>query len=51
MIAFIKDNWATILVGIAVLGAVALAIRSMVKDKKCGKACGGCPYAGTCHKK
>jgi hypothetical protein len=43
----------TIIVGAVVLAAVALAIRSMIKDKKAGKSiqCGGdCKHCGGhCH--
>lgn len=43
----------TIVVGAVVLGIVALAVRSMVRDKKAGKSlqCGGdCKHCGGhCH--
>jgi hypothetical protein len=43
----------TIVVGLIVLAVVALAVRSMVKDKKAGKSiqCGGdCSHCGrNCH--
>ncbi|MGN1180778.1 MAG: FeoB-associated Cys-rich membrane protein [Suilimivivens sp.] len=43
----------TVIVGAIVLGIVALAIRSMVRDKKAGKSlqCGGdCKHCkGHCH--
>lgn len=43
----------TVIVGAVVLGIVALAVRSMVRDKKAGKSlqCGGdCKHCGGhCH--
>ncbi|MDE7247832.1 MAG: FeoB-associated Cys-rich membrane protein [Lachnospiraceae bacterium] len=42
----------TVIVLAIVAGAVALAIRSMIKDKKAGKSlqCGGdCSRCGGCH--
>ncbi|XCP84783.1 FeoB-associated Cys-rich membrane protein [Roseburia hominis] len=41
----------TLVVGVLVLAAVALAIRSMHNDKKQGKGCGGdCSHCGgACH--
>lgn len=45
----------TILVLLAVCGIVALAIRSMAKNKKegksaCGCGCGACAMSEICHK-
>lgn len=43
----------TVIVGVVVVGAVGLIVRSMVKDKKAGKSlqCGGdCSHCGGhCH--
>lgn len=42
----------TVIVLAVVAGAVALAVRSMIKDKKAGKSthCGGdCGHCGGCH--
>lgn len=42
-------NMGTLIVGAVVLGVVALAVRSMVRDKKNGKSlqCGGdCKHCG-----
>ncbi len=42
----------TVFVGALVLGAIVLAVRSMVRDKKNGKSiqCGGdCSHCGHCH--
>ena len=42
----------TLIVGLLIIGAVALAIRSMARDKKNGKSmhCGGeCGRCGGCH--
>lgn len=51
--ALFYSNISTILVGLVVIGIVALAVRSIIKDKKSGKGCGGgcsgCAGSGTCH--
>ena len=41
----------TLIVGLLIIGAVALAIRSMARDKKNGKSnCGGdCSHCRGCH--
>ncbi len=41
----------TVVVFLVVAGIVALAIRSMIKDRKAGKSaqCGDCPRCGKCH--
>lgn len=41
----------TAVVLLIVAGAAALAIRSIVKDKKAGKSaqCGDCTHCGGCH--
>jgi len=57
MMAWISENLATIVVGLAVLGIVVLVVRSMYKNKKagkscsCGSSCSGCASAGMCHTK
>ncbi len=46
------DNLATIVVGVILLIAVVLALRSMLKTYKsgeCGGGCSGCTCAGACH--
>lgn len=56
MLNFITDNLGTIGV-LAVLSAiVALAVYSLIKNKKegktsCGCSCGSCAMADKCHKK
>ncbi|MCI8465930.1 MAG: FeoB-associated Cys-rich membrane protein [Lachnospiraceae bacterium] len=40
------ENLATVLIGMALLGLVILAVRSIWRDKKQGKACGSC--GGNC---
>ena len=40
------NAWDVIL-GLLIAAAVALAIRSMIRQRKSG-GCGGCPYAGSC---
>ena len=43
MSEFLYGNLSTILIGLAVLVLVLLAVRSIWRDKKRGKSCGGCP--------
>jgi hypothetical protein len=54
MLVFLKANIATIIVLLVVIAAVALAVYSIIKNKKAGKSscgcnCSGCPNAGSCH--
>ena len=47
---WLMANAYTILVAGAVAGAVGLALRSMIRDKKQGKTCcGDCSRCGGCH--
>lgn len=46
MIDFLAENWGTLLVGAAVLAAVVSAATRLIKDKRSGKACSGCPGCG-----
>lgn len=46
MFDFFMENLSTILVALVVFGCVLLAMRSIHRDKKNGKACSGC--AGGC---
>ena len=56
MLTYISNNLATILVGLAILGAVVWVIAGMVKKKKSGKpigcscGCSQCPSASDCHR-
>lgn len=56
MLAFITQNLGTILVGAALLAAVAGICVHLIRAKKnaqsagCGCGCGGCPGAPYCHK-
>lgn len=51
---FIMENLSTVIVGLILLGIVALSIHSIVKMKKagksvlCGGSCGGCSGACGC---
>jgi hypothetical protein len=45
---WIMENLSSILVGLALALLFAMAIRSMLKGKKTGGSCAGCPSAGTC---
>lgn len=54
MIAFLRDNFATLLVLIAIGIYVALSIKSIIKNKKegklsCGGCCGSCTGCGSCN--
>ena len=56
MLQWISANIGTILISLVLLAVVALIIRSMVHDKKQGKAscggnCAGCAACGSCHNK
>ena len=35
--------WATIIISVILVAVVCLLIRSLVRDHKNGKGCGGCP--------
>lgn len=48
----------TIIVSILVLAAIVAVIAKLIRDKRngknitsCGGNCGGCPMAGSCHRK
>jgi hypothetical protein len=43
-------NTPTVIAVIALVAAVFFAVRYIVKEKKKGNRCIGCPYAGTCEK-
>lgn len=43
---FLYGNLATILIGLILLGLMALAVRSIWRDKKQGKSCKSC--GGSC---
>lgn len=54
--AFLAENWGTILVGAVVACAVVLVVVKLYRDKKhgktsCGCGCDNCPSSGMCHKK
>lgn len=53
MISFIIDHAGTLLVGLIVLGAVALAFRSVQRNKQrggCGCGCEGCSQSCASYK-
>lgn len=53
MIAWIAENYGTILVGAAVLAAMALAVASLLRNRKtggCSSGCTGCAHADACKK-
>ena len=55
MLTWFIDNLATILIGLALAGVVALIIVVMIRNKKKGKSscgcgsCSGCAMSGSCH--
>ncbi|MGN0986163.1 MAG: FeoB-associated Cys-rich membrane protein [Candidatus Enterenecus sp.] len=56
MLLWLQENLSTILVGLALLAAVAAVIVYMVRRKKqgkggCGCGCSGCAMSGSCHEK
>ena len=56
MLQWISTNIGTILISLLLLAAVALIIRSMMRDKKqgkssCGGNCAGCAACSSCHNK
>ena len=56
MLQWISANIGTILISLLLLAAVALILRSMIRDKKqgqssCGGNCAGCAACGACHNK
>lgn len=55
MMNWLAENWASLLVGLAVAAVVAAVVVKMIRDKKhnkgaCGCSCSGCPGARYCHK-
>ena len=55
MLQWISTNIGTILISLLLLAAVALIIRSMMRDKKqgkssCGAGCAHCAMHGQCHR-
>jgi len=56
MASWFAANWGTLLVSLALVGVVALIIKSMKNDKKqgkssCGGSCAHCAMGGSCHRK
>ena len=43
-------NLATVIALLALIVVVGLALRYIIKEKKKGNKCVGCPYAGECTK-
>jgi hypothetical protein len=53
MFEFVAENWATIVVGIAVFAIIAAVAVKLIRDKKrhkssCGCGCDSCPMSGGC---
>lgn len=56
MLAWLSQNWGTLLISAALVIVVALVIWSMVRGKRqgkssCGCSCGSCGGCGACHSK
>ena len=56
MLAWLSENFATILICLVLAAMGAAIVVKLVKDKKkgkstCGGNCGCCPMGGSCHKK
>jgi hypothetical protein len=54
MLEWLSNNWGNILIIALVMALVALAVMSMIRDKKAGKSscgcnCANCAMAGKCH--
>ena len=55
MLQWLLDNWATVLICMALVAVIAAVIVKLIKDKKkgkssCGCNCAHCAMAGSCHK-
>ncbi len=55
MLEFLKENYGTIIVGLALAAVVVLIILSYIRKRKkgissCGSNCSNCPMHGNCHK-
>jgi hypothetical protein len=57
ILAFLLENWGTLLVGAALFGVLAAVIVTLARDKRrggqggCGCGCGDCPQAPSCGRK
>lgn len=54
MLAWLTQNWGTLLIGMILLLAVGAVIASMVRRRRqgkssCGCNCAGCAMCGACH--
>ena len=54
MVEWLAANWVNIIILAVVGGLIALAVISMIRDKKAGKSscgcnCANCAMAGKCH--
>ena len=53
MLAFLSENWATILICLALAAIIFLAIRKIVRDRRKGSSCScgceGCHNSAYCH--
>ena len=53
MLNWIYANWVSLVVGLVVLGVVALSVFATIRNKRKNKGscgCDGCPSASFCHK-
>ena len=56
MLAWLRENIATIIICAVLIAVVSAIIVSMIKNKKkgkssCGCGCADCPMSGSCHSK
>lgn len=56
MLAWIANNWATLVIGIVLIAVVTMIVVHMIREKKkgkssCGCGCANCPMSGSCHTK
>ena len=54
--AWLAENYLTLIICLALLGAVAGIVIKLTRDKKkgrtnCGCGCENCPMSGACHNK
>ncbi len=56
MLAWLSENWATVLICAVLIAIVAAIVVSMIRNRKkgkssCGCGCANCPMNGSCHTK
>lgn len=56
MLLWLRDNISTIIIGVMIFAALAIACGSMIRNKRkgkssCGCGCSDCALSGACHSK